>query len=650
MSPTGSGVRPEQRFTAERSCPICGGHDRSPRGAGERCYGFLSDDDEWAHCTREEFAGGASFNEGSEAYVHMLTGDCMCGAQHDLAAGGQERNGDNRRRKGQRGRIVETYDYTDERGELLYQTVRFKPKDFRQRRPNGRGGWEWDLQDVRLVPYRLPELIAAPTDSLALICAGEKDTDRARELGLVATTNPLGEGKFRDEYAEHFRGRPAAVIAHNDQPGREHAEKVARSLYGKATSVKVVQLPDVPEDGGDLSDWVDAGGTDDELRRLIDETPEWRPPEERDDGRILLASAIRDGVEPPAVLVPDVLLEGKAHAIYSGPGIGKTFLMLWLILQVLARGAPVILYDLENGLRTVAERLRAMGANPDRIDDLLHFYPHTSLPATEEGRAIFEAKIDRIKPALVCFDSWIGFLASNGLDENSANDVATFASYFIHPARKRDIATLMLDHVPHEGSHARGSTRKKDEVDVMWALSRLRAFDREQVGSVALTRKKDREGWLPQAVTFSVGGDGRGGVVFARSAGTFEAAGDDGLTPSERKSLEALKTFGERGATATEWEKAAEKLEVSRRSFYNARGTLLQKNAVLQEKNRYRAVSATKCNSSAMHQDAPADSESATGAAAYKAAPDAPTAPEEESEENLDDLRDMFNAGEGGGL
>ena len=55
--------------------------------------------------------------------------------------------------------------------------------------------------------------------------------------------------------------------------------------------------------------------------------------------------------------------------------------MLWLILRVLARGAPVILYDLENGLRTVAERLRAMGADPDRIDDLLHYYPHTSLPA-----------------------------------------------------------------------------------------------------------------------------------------------------------------------------------------------------------------------------------------------------------------------------
>ena len=644
-----AGVRPEQRFSPSRPCPVCGGHDRAARGNGARCYGFLSDDGEWARCTREEFAGDAPLDERSGAYVHKLTGNCKCGARHGLAAGGYEHNGRAHRKSGQKPRIVKTYDYADERSELLYQTLRYEPKDFRQRRPNGRGGWEWNLQGVRLVLYRLPELIAAPTDTLTLVCAGEKDTDRAHELGFVATTNPLGEGKFSDEYAEHFRGRPAAVIAHNDQPGQEHAESVARSLYGKATSVKVVKLPGVPDNGGDLVDWTDAGGTAEDLRRLIDEEPEWRPPEELDDGRVLLADAIRDGVDPPAVLVPDVLLEGKAHAIYSGAGIGKTFLMLWLILRVLARGAPVILYDLENGLRTVAERLRAMGADPDRIDDLLHFYPHATLPATEEGRAMFEAKLDRIKPALVCFDSWIGFLAGNGLDENSANDVATFASYFIHPARKRDIATLLLDHVPHEGSHARGSTRKKDEVDVMWSLARIRPFDREQVGSVALTRKKDREGWLPQAVTFSVGGDGRGGIMFSRSEGTFEAPGDDGLTPSERKSLEALTTFGETGATATEWEKAAEKLGVSRRSFYNARGTLLQKNAVLQEKDRYKVVSATKCNSSAMHQNAPANSAGATGAAAYKAAPVAPTAPDEELEEDLDDLRAMFNASEGDG-
>src|SRR5215204_4948846 len=273
-----AGVRPEQRFSAERPCPVCGGRDGARRGVGERCFGFVSDDGEWARCTREEFAGNAPLDERSGAYVHKLSGDCKCGARHGLAAGGQERNGHTRRRNGQRGRIVETYDYADEHGELLYQTVRYEPKNFRQRRPNGRGGWEWNLQGVRLVPYRLPELIAAPRERLVLECAGEKDTDRAHELGFVATTNLLGEGKWRDKYTEHLRGRTIAVVAHNDAPGRKHAEDVARSLFGKAASVKVVELPDVPEDGGDLVDWTNAGGGAEDLRQLIDETPEWSPP------------------------------------------------------------------------------------------------------------------------------------------------------------------------------------------------------------------------------------------------------------------------------------------------------------------------------------------------------------------------------------
>jgi putative DNA primase/helicase len=57
--------------------------------------------------------------------------------------------------------IVATYDYTDEQGGLLYQVVRFHPKDFRQRKPDGSGGWEWKLNGVRRVVYRLPRVVEA---------------------------------------------------------------------------------------------------------------------------------------------------------------------------------------------------------------------------------------------------------------------------------------------------------------------------------------------------------------------------------------------------------------------------------------------------------------------------------------------------------
>ena len=48
-------------------------------------------------------------------------------------------------------KIVATYDYVDEGGNLLYQVVRYEPKDFRQRKPDGNGGWIWKLGDVRKV-------------------------------------------------------------------------------------------------------------------------------------------------------------------------------------------------------------------------------------------------------------------------------------------------------------------------------------------------------------------------------------------------------------------------------------------------------------------------------------------------------------------
>jgi putative DNA primase/helicase len=242
------------------------------RGEGVRCYGFLSNDGEWAHCTRDEHAGSLERNAGSEAYPHKLTGNCKCGARHGLASGA-ERNG--RRRKGKRGRKVATYDYCDEDGNLLHQTVRYESSLFSQRRPNGEGGWIWNLKGVRRVLYRLPELIATPHDRPVLVCEGEKDTDRARLMGFAATTNAEGAKSWRPEYAEPLRGRQVAIVRDNDEAGRKHSEKVASSLYGKAASVKVVELPGVPEDGGDFSDWADAGGTAEDLRQLIDETPEW---------------------------------------------------------------------------------------------------------------------------------------------------------------------------------------------------------------------------------------------------------------------------------------------------------------------------------------------------------------------------------------
>jgi hypothetical protein len=143
--------------------------------------------------------------------------------------------------------IVSTYDYPDADGQLLYQAVRLDPKDFRQRRPDGNGDWIWNLQGVRRVLYRLPQVLKAVADGhTVFVVEGEKDADNLARLGLVATTNAGGAGKWTKAYSETLRGANVVILPDNDDAGRKHARQVARSLQGVATSVKVVPLPDLP--------------------------------------------------------------------------------------------------------------------------------------------------------------------------------------------------------------------------------------------------------------------------------------------------------------------------------------------------------------------------------------------------------------------
>src|SRR5262249_34216044 len=88
--------------------------------------------------------------------------------------------------------IVATYDYTSDKGELLYQVVRLQSKSFRQRRPAGRGGWVWSVKDCKRVPYRLSDLLKYP-DGCVFICEGEKDADRVAALDHCATTVACGD-------------------------------------------------------------------------------------------------------------------------------------------------------------------------------------------------------------------------------------------------------------------------------------------------------------------------------------------------------------------------------------------------------------------------------------------------------------------------
>jgi predicted ATP-dependent serine protease len=259
-------------------------------------------------------------------------------------------------------------------------------------------------------------------------------------------------------------------------------------------------------------------------------------------------------VPEPSEFEPELLLKGKVHQVFSGPGSGKSWLALWLVMQAIERGETVLYLDMENGKRIISERLQDLGVSGEGIDEHLHYFDFPALDMGSEAKREYVSLLDKIKPHLIVFDSWVNFLAASGLEENSNTDVEQWSNAYVHQARIRDCTVVLLDHIPHEGNHSRGATRKKDMVDVQWRLKKVQDFDRGNVGYIQLMREKDREGWLPENVGFSVGGTDTG-FIMKRSEGTVEKTGD-GLPESARKALAALVSFGEAGATYTEWRKA----------------------------------------------------------------------------------------------
>lgn len=163
------------------------------------------------------------------------------------------------------GRIVCTYDYVDEQGTLLTQVVRYEPKSFRQRRPDGHGGWIWRASD-RHVLYRLPEVLRSP---IILLAEGERDVETLRDHGFISTTNISGAGdaknKWRPEYTTALASKEVVLLPDNDRAGWERVITIARALISVVVRLSIVELVG----GKDVTDWFGNGHSETELMNLI---------------------------------------------------------------------------------------------------------------------------------------------------------------------------------------------------------------------------------------------------------------------------------------------------------------------------------------------------------------------------------------------
>lgn len=168
---------------------------------------------------------------------------------------------------------VDTFSYHYEDGEHAYDVLRYEPKDFAQRRPNpdwtpgsGLQRYLFTMAGVRMVPYHLPRLIEAPAGKWVSLVEGERKVEALEGIGMVATCHAMGSDHWKTEYAPHFAGRKVAIFYDLDpwnptsrkRSGISWALAAAADLFGVAAVVRIVRVPDLPDDQRlDIKDWLD---------------------------------------------------------------------------------------------------------------------------------------------------------------------------------------------------------------------------------------------------------------------------------------------------------------------------------------------------------------------------------------------------------
>lgn len=415
----------------------------------------------------------------------------------DLSAPGGKTNGHAKATSN----IIATYDYVDETGELIFQVVRLEPKTFRQRRkarpddPPDKvsNGWVWSVKGLRLVPFRLPELVEAiALGQTVFFVEGEKDVNGLWQRGLPATCNPMGAGKWSSELTEHFRGANVVILPDNDEPGQQHAEIVSRELQGVAESVKVLALPGLPPKG-DVSDWFAAGGTAEQLYALVETRETDGPPRPASRYGTIDWDEIDSWQVKFEWLVKDIMPVGSVAVAYGPSQCGKSFLMQDLALcvatgreffgrQVRPGGAVYVAAEGKAGFRKrlVAYRrhhkLPKSGVPFSLVPTSVNLFDETgdTEPLIEEIKTV--AARFQLPLRVVVIDTLSA--VAPGFNENASEDMGRVLRHCQQIQEATNATVIIVHHTPAGGGKPRGHTSLPANVDTMITVNREDGGDR----------------------------------------------------------------------------------------------------------------------------------------------------------------------------
>lgn len=485
-------------------------------------------------------------------------------------------------------KIVATFDYENEKGRKLFEVVRMesdeldpktgkKIKSFGQRyqspgHPAAKNdGWVWSLKDVRRVLFRLPQTLAAIEAGKRInFFEGEKAVMTAVDkLGLEATCNPMGAGKWDESYTESLRGADLLIVPDLDIEGLNHADIVASAAVAVAKRVRILKIPGL-DTKEDIYEWVHKyGGTAEAFEALVEEHAHtWMPkPPASAFGAITMASLDDPGPEHEWLI--NGILTKRGTAFMAGPsGSGKSFAATDIAMCV-ARGIRyqdrrveqgVVLYQAGEGGLGLKKRMRAyrddkFGPNedPNRVPFVLlpgRFNLHDSDDAIKafisEGlawRAHYQMRV-----GLVVIDTWA--TATTGANENDSSEVGKILARAQNIAEALDTVVLIVHHMNKNGSAIRGSTAIGANVDNTLLVEQLEITDSNSriIRKVTVSKNKDGDGginWQFVLRQVEVGFDQEGiaitsCVVDAPASGQLITTGGLRLNQSEMVVYDAI--------------------------------------------------------------------------------------------------------------
>jgi len=415
-------------------------------------------------------------------------------------------------------KFVESYDYVDEYGKLLFQKVRYVEsngkKTFRQRKPSSNGGWEYSLGDTPKVLYNLPAVIKAKeTGHPIWVVEGEKDANTLTEMGLIATTMPGGAGKWLDIHTEALSGAIVEIVADRDEIGIKHAKDVLARLISSGCDAQAWICPSHK----DITDHIVGGGQVSDLAPLDDVSVDTSSEENKqlelspedlaleklkellsredlntkqklaksnliiatstvsfvlDSGRLVswgdfLSESDKDSFE---WVIPGLIERGERVIVVAAEGVGKTMLARQVGILCGAGIHPfsfqqipkvrTLSVDLENPERIIRRTSRSIATQAAHLaktdlDAFILTKPSGMDLLQAKDRAILEQAIDEVKPhMLIIGPLYKAFVDPGG---RTSEAVAVEVAKYLDTIRTIYNCALWIEHHAPLGSS--GTTR-----------------------------------------------------------------------------------------------------------------------------------------------------------------------------------------------